>query len=73
MLDYATVLNDLYGTSSTDLAYLTKLGEYNKDYDKNFEALTPLYETRMNLDNKLTLTLASITELNSTIENLEKF
>lgn len=72
MLDYTTVLNDLYGTNSTDLAYLTKLGQYNKDYDSNFEALTPLYETKMNLNNKLTLTLASITELNSTIENLEK-
>jgi len=54
LLDYSQVLADLYGMTSTDLAFLTKLKKYNNEYSE-LSSLLMAYE------NEIFLTEANIT------------
>ena len=49
------MLNDLYGTSSTDLSYLTKLGEQNQLYSQ----ITQQIYGKGGLDNYLSIDIDS--------------
>lgn len=51
-LDYSTVMNDLYGTSANDLAYLTNLGNYNKLYDEYSLKISSLEASLLELEAK---------------------
>ena len=50
LLSYVPVLRDLYGIYDGDLAYLTKLGTYNNQYDLNTAQLTAISANLLKLD-----------------------
>ena len=55
LIDCNELLNDLYGTSSTDLSYLTKLGEQNQLYSQ----ITQQIYGKGGLDNYLSIDIDS--------------
>lgn len=50
LLEPQTVLQDLYGFSSTDLGYLFKLGQYNTTYAENTTKLVAISANLLKLD-----------------------
>lgn len=72
MLDYGTMINDLYGTSSTNLGYLYKLKIANEGFDKNFVLMKPLVDNKVDLELKLTVIDAGLKAVKTEIERLGK-